>query len=163
MAMLTLAACAFLASCGGGDGSGSTATPKTAGESEADSPVGEQAPGPYVEVPEGPPPKRLVVRDIEEGTGAEAKLGDMVTVRYVGVNWAGQQYSNAWTYPEAPSFKLGGPELERGFGMGVEGMRVGGRREVIVPTPLLAHPGDPPLRLPSNQTVVFLVDLYKVG
>ena len=90
-------------------------------------------------MPSGAPPKQLETKELEEGTGAEAKAGDKVTVQYVGVGYkSGEEFDASWDRGEPFSFTLGAGEVIPGWDQGVEGMKVGGRRELIIP-PELAY------------------------
>ena len=118
---------------------------------------------PEVEVPDGPPPDELVIEDIVEGDGQEARQGDQVTVNYVGVDYeTGEEFDTSWGGGQPFSFQLGSGEVIPGWDQGVEGMQVGGRRELIVP-PDLAYgaQGSPPAIAP-NATLVFAIDLLDV-
>jgi peptidylprolyl isomerase len=118
---------------------------------------------PEVEIPEGPPPEELVIEDIVEGDGAEAKAGDQVTVNYVGVTYeTGEQFDASWDRGETFPFRLGGGEVIPGWDQGVEGMKVGGRRQLVIP-PNLAYgaQGQPP-DIPPNATLVFVIDLTAI-
>jgi peptidylprolyl isomerase len=94
---------------------------------------------PTVTVPSGPPPTTLVVKDLVVGTGAPAVAGETVQVQYVGVSYAtGQQFDASWDdgpggTPRPFSFQLGAGQVIKGWDEGVAGMRVGGRRELIIP------------------------------
>jgi peptidylprolyl isomerase len=126
------------------------------------------APGPEIATHSGAPPKTLVVKELRAGHGAEAKGGDKVALLYVGRRWPGdgEDYSNAWTYNETPLFDLGGPpgsfQLMPGLDKGVRGMRVGGRREIIVPPKLIYFPGEDGFRGPL-ATLIFIVELVRVN
>ena len=90
-------------------------------------------------MPKGAPPKKLEIKELEEGSGAEAKAGDEVTVQYVGVDYKnGKEFDSSWSRSEPFSFSLGAGEVIPGWDQGVEGMKVGGRRELIIP-PELAY------------------------
>ena len=90
-------------------------------------------------MPRGAPPKKLENKELEEGSGAEAKSGDEVTVQYVGVDYkTGKKFDSSWSRSEPFSFTLGAGEVIPGWDQGVEGMKVGGRRELIIP-PELAY------------------------
>lgn len=158
MLALLAAICVGLlgAGCGGSDSSGSSAVSAAQGESASD------APGPDIEVPDGEPPNRLVIRDLKTGTGRKAENGDTVKVLYKAVNWRGATYSNAWTYAEPPVFELDSGRLEVGFDRGIHGMREGGRRKVIVPPRLTNRPGLEPFSLDPGETQVFVIALLKV-
>jgi peptidylprolyl isomerase len=112
-----------------------------------------------VEVPKGAPPKKLETSDLIVGTGAEATAGDGVRVQYVGVNYrTGKEFDSSWGR-EPFTFQLGAGEVIPGWDQGVEGMRVGGRRELIVPPSLAYGSAGAPPSIPPNETLVFVVDL----
>jgi peptidylprolyl isomerase len=118
---------------------------------------------PKVTVPKGAPPKELVTKDLEEGTGAEAKAGDVVAMNYVGVNYkTGKEFDASWSRGEPFIFTLGAGEVIPGWDQGIEGMKVGGRRELIIPPELgYGSAGSPPV-IPPNETLVFVVDLEEI-
>jgi peptidylprolyl isomerase len=119
---------------------------------------------PEIEVPDGPPPCNLVVGDIVTGKGAAAKAGDKLTMKYVGVLYAtGKQFDASWDNGQDFPFVLGGHQVIPGWDQGMVGMRVGGRRQLIIP-PELAY-GDQAQGpdLPANSTLIFVVDLVKIG
>jgi len=154
LAAFTLAAC-------GDDDSGTTTTasePADGADAAADTST-----KPEVETPEELP-DGLVTEDIVEGDGPTAESGSLVTVQYVGVDAeTGEEFDASWDRGEPFSFQLGGGQVIRGWDEGVEGMRVGGRRELIIP-PDLAYgkQGSPPAIAPGS-TLVFVVDLVDVG
>ena len=107
---------------------------------------------PVVKPPPGPPPKELVIRDIEEGSGPGARSGDVLTVHYVGVNEKGEELFSSWTRRRAPlAVRLGGRDSFPGWDKGLEGMKVGGRRELLIP----AH-------LALGEPIFYVVDLLKI-
>ena len=111
-------------------------------------------------MPSGPPPKELKTRDIVKGKGRAVKGGDAVTMQYVGVLYKnGKQFDASWDAGRPFPFTLGAGEVIPGWDEGIEGMRVGGRRELIIP-PGLAYgeQGSPP-DIGPNETLVFVVDL----
>ena len=109
-------------------------------------------------MPTGAPPKKLEVKELEEGSGAEAKSGDKVTVQYVGVN-----YKSGKEFDEPFPFTLGAGEVIPGWDQGVEGMKVGGRRELIIPPELAYGEAGAPPAIAPNETLVFVIDLLEVG
>lgn len=116
---------------------------------------------PKVTVPKGPPPKKLVVKDLQAGTGPAAQAGDEVTVQYVGVDYkTGKQFDASWDRGEPFSFTLGGGEVIKGWDQGIEGMKAGGRRELIIP-PGLAYGSQQVGSIAPNSTLVFVVDLLE--
>jgi peptidylprolyl isomerase len=164
----TIAVCAALlvvAGCGGGDSS-TGSSESTAGATTEASPAepGGEKTKPKVNVPKGAPPKKLEVKDLEEGAGAEAKAGDQVTVQYVGVNYEnGQEFDSSWSRSEPFSFTLGAGEVIPGWDQGVEGMKIGGRRELIIPPELAYGEAGAPPAIGPSETLVFVIDLLSVG
>ena len=119
---------------------------------------------PTVEVPKGPAPKTLVVKDLKTGDGAEAKSGDQVSVQYVGVLYdGGKQFDASWDRGQPFAFQLGGSQVIPGWDQGVAGMKVGGRRELIIPPDLAYGAQGQPPTIPANATLVFVIDLVSVG
>lgn len=119
---------------------------------------------PKVTVPNCAPPSSLVVNDLERGTGAEAKSGDKVTVQYVGVGFdSGKEFDASWNRGEPFEFQLGAGQVIPGWDKGVEGMKVGGRRELVIPSELAYGASGSPPAIGPNETLVFVIDLLKVG
>lgn len=167
--LLIAAICAalVLAGCGGSDDSTSSeATDSTAAEAPSAEESAEAAPEgtkPKVTVPKGPPPKKLEIEEITKGDGAEAKAGDYVTVHYVGVGYdSKEQFDASWDRGEPFSFTLGAGEVIKGWDEGVAGMKVGGRRELIIPPNLGYGPAGSPPVIGPNETLIFVVDLLAV-
>jgi FKBP-type peptidyl-prolyl cis-trans isomerase len=134
------------------------------GSGGATTSVADTGPKPTVEVPKGPAPTQLVVKDLKTGDGVAAKSGDQVSVQYVGVLYSdGKQFDSSWDRGQPFSFQLGGGQVIPGWDQGVAGMKVGGRRELIIP-PALGYgaQGQPPT-IPANATLVFVIDLISVG
>ncbi|MET0304657.1 MAG: FKBP-type peptidyl-prolyl cis-trans isomerase [Solirubrobacterales bacterium] len=115
-------------------------------------------------MPSGAPPKQLEETELIEGTGAEAKAGDEVTVQYVGVNFKnGQEFDSSWSRSEPFSFTLGAGEVIPGWDQGVEGMKVGGQRQLVIPPELAYGEAGAPPAIAPNETLVFVIDLLEVG
>ena len=115
---------------------------------------------PEIDFIEGPAPTELVITDLVEGTGAEAKPGDTVDVHYVGVEFeTGEQFDASWDRGESISFPLAG--LIAGWQEGIPGMKVGGRRQLVIPPELAYGPAGGGHRL-SGKTLVFVIDLLDV-
>jgi peptidylprolyl isomerase len=160
--LLTIVLCAALAlaGCGGGDSSSSTGS----SEASASAPSAKESihTKPKVEVPNAPPPKQLESTELIEGSGAEAKAGDEVTVQYVLVDYkTGNEIEASWDRGEPFSFTLGAGEVIAGWDQGVEGMKVGGRRELIIP-PQLAYGSESAGPIAPNSTLIFVIDLLAV-
>lgn len=115
---------------------------------------------PEIDFIEGPAPTELVITDLVEGDGAEAKAGDTVDVHYVGVEFdTGEQFDASWDRGESISFPLAG--LIAGWQEGIPGMKVGGRRQLVIPPELAYGPAGGGHRL-SGKTLVFVIDLLAV-
>ena len=114
---------------------------------------------PEIDFPEGPAPTELVSRDLVVGAGAEAVAGAQVTVHYLGVEHdSGDQFDASWDRGEPIEFPLAG--LIQGWQDGIPGMKVGGRRELVIP-PRLAYGESGRHRL-SGKTLIFVIDLLAV-
>ncbi|MER8015169.1 FKBP-type peptidyl-prolyl cis-trans isomerase [Streptomyces griseoluteus] len=115
---------------------------------------------PVVEVLKGAAPDELTVRDLIVGDGAEVKSGMVVRVHYVGVTFAsGKEFDASWDRGEPFKFALGSGKVIKGWDRGIKGMRVGGRREIIVPPRLGYGKQSPTPLIPPGSTLVFVVDL----
>ena len=166
--MLTIAVCAGLAVAGCGSSSDSSTSTKAETKPKASANGQTSAEGektkPKVEVPKGAPPQKLEVKELEEGSGAEAKAGDKVTVQYVGVSYkSGEEFDASWDHGEPYSFTLGAGEVIPGWDQGVEGMKVGGRRELVIPPSLAYGEAGAPPAIAPNETLVFVIDLLEVN
>jgi peptidylprolyl isomerase len=119
---------------------------------------------PAVVVPTTAPPKTLVVKDLIKGTGKTATPGSTVTVNYVGVLYkGGKEFDSSWRRHQTFSTALTNGNVITGWVKGIPGMKVGGRRELIIPPSLgYGKAGSPPT-IPSNATLVFVVDLLAVS
>jgi FKBP-type peptidyl-prolyl cis-trans isomerase len=116
-----------------------------------------------VTVPSGTPPTQLESADLITGTGASAAAGDSLTVQYVLATYSsGKVVQSSWT-SQPFTFTLGEGMVIPGWDQGVVGMKAGGRRELIIP-PSLGYknqaqgPG-----IAANDTLVFVIDLQKIG
>lgn len=118
---------------------------------------------PVIEASSGTPPTALETEDIIVGEGAEAKEGDTVSVQYVGALFdSGQEFDASWDRGEPFEFQLGGGQVIQGWDQGVAGMKVGGRRKLVIPPDLgYGEQGSPPT-IPGGSTLVFVVDLEDV-
>jgi peptidylprolyl isomerase len=115
---------------------------------------------PEIDFLEGPAPTELVITDIVVGEGAEAVAGGRVDVHYVGVDYeTGEQFDASWDRGEFIAFPLNG--LIAGWQEGIPGMRVGGRRQLVIP-PRMAYGESGGHRL-AGRTLVFVIDLIDVG
>jgi peptidylprolyl isomerase len=115
---------------------------------------------PEVDFPEGAPPADLQTKDIWEGDGKVANAGDTVRVHYVGVAFStGEEFDASWNRGDPLEFRLGVGQVIAGWDQGVQGMKVGGRRELVIPAHLAyGDRGAAPLIKPG-ETLIFVCDL----
>ena len=118
---------------------------------------------PIITVPAGDPPTSLIIDDVVTGEGKEATAGCRPVMHYVGVAWStGQEFDASWDRMETFSFRLGAGEVIGGWDQGVAGMKVGGRRRLIIPAELAYGAAGSPPSIPANAALVFDVDLVSV-
>ena len=155
MRLLVLIAALVLATCGSegdsanqaGDGaSGSSGAPMLSMSKAEIAKLGELE----IKKPKGSPPQELVVKDLRKGTGAAVKRSDSILVVFAGVNYGETLKTTPATRNEPTKFGLDG--VVEGWKEGLPGMRVGGRRELIVP-PDLAY---------GSEAVVYVIDLLAI-
>lgn len=128
----------------------------------SDTPSSSRAKKPTITIPAGPPPTSLVIEDRTLGTGAEATTGATVVVHYVGVGWSSRkEFDASWERRKTFSFRLGAGNVIQGWERGVPGMKVGGRRQIVVP-PELGYGARAVGSIRPNETLVFVVDLLEV-
>jgi len=128
------------------------------------SPAGTWGKAPTVTVPTGKPPTTMEVSNLITGTGAVAKDGDTVKVEYVLATYSTRKViQSSWT-AQPFSFLLGAnpPTVIEGWEDGVVGMRVGGRRELVIPPSLGYGASSPGAGIAKNDTLVFVIDLLNV-
>lgn len=118
---------------------------------------------PEVDFPGGPPPEDLHITDVVVGDGPEAVNGMQVLVHYVGVSYdSGEEFDASYNRGQPLPFTLGAGQVITGWDRGVAGMRVGGRRQLIIP-PYLAY-GDQGAGgvIGPGETLIFVCDLIAV-
>ncbi|WP_327261673.1 FKBP-type peptidyl-prolyl cis-trans isomerase [Streptomyces sp. NBC_01232] len=119
---------------------------------------------PEIDFPEGDAPKDLVIKDEWVGEGAEAKKGDLVSVHYVGVAFStGEEFDASWNRGSALQFQLGVGQVIAGWDQGVQGMKVGGRRKLVIPAHLAYGDRGAGGAIAPGETLIFVCDLVKVG
>ncbi|WP_432479501.1 FKBP-type peptidyl-prolyl cis-trans isomerase [Nocardioides sp. GXQ0305] len=119
---------------------------------------------PEIDFVDPEPPTDLVVVELSEGDGAEATSGATVSVHYVGVaHSTGEEFDASYNRGTPLQFRLGVGQVIAGWDQGVQGMKVGGRRQLVIP-PHLAY-GDRGAGgvIKPGETLVFVVDLVDVG
>ncbi|MEO6089682.1 MAG: FKBP-type peptidyl-prolyl cis-trans isomerase [Umezawaea sp.] len=119
---------------------------------------------PEVDLVEGPPPADLVINDLTVGDGPEATPGQAVTVHYVGVSFAtGEEFDSSWSRNDPFRFPLGGGRVIAGWDKGVAGMKVGGRRQLVIPPHLAYGDRGAGSAIKPGETLIFVVDLLAVN
>lgn len=108
-------------------------------------------------------PDKLTITDETVGTGAEAKAGDLVTVNYVGTLANGQVFDASANHGQPFSFQLGAGQVIPGWDQGLVGMKVGGKRRLVIPPDLAYGAQGAGGVIPPNATLIFEVELVKVG
>jgi peptidylprolyl isomerase len=184
LGLAALATAALIAGCGS---SGSSSTITVGNENKADEAFGKSsaaattstptsttataktptsgplAKEPTVTIPAGAAPTALVTKEIIKGTGAEAKAGQPVTVNYVGALFhGGKVFDASWKRNEPFVFTLGQGAVIKGWDQGVAGMKIGGRRELIIPASLAYGSKGAGSSIPPNAPLVFVIDLLGV-
>lgn len=176
--VLILALCAILAiavaGCGGSSDSTSSSESTESGATTSSTEASKESTGstesttaskktkPKVTVPKGISPKNFATKELEPGTGPGAKAGDEVTVQYVGVGYdSEEEFDSSWG-GEPFTFTLGAGKVIKGWDQGVEGMKVGGRRELLIPGNLAYGPAGSPPSIGPNETLIFVIDLLSI-
>lgn len=159
MLALCVALAIAVAGCGGSDDSSDS----TGAAGSAEPGITDTSTKPKVIVPTGISPDKFAFKDIVEGTGPAAKSGDKVTVQYVGVGFdTKKEFDSSWSRNEPFPFTLGGGEVIKGWDQGVEGMKAGGRRELVIPGSLAYGPAGRPPSIGPNETLIFVIDLLEI-
>ena len=118
---------------------------------------------PEVDFPGGEPPADLEITDLRAGDGAEAAAGDVVSVHYVGVAYStGEEFDASWDRGGPLQFKLGAGQVIAGWDQGVAGMKVGGRRQLIIPPGLAYGDRGAGRAIAPGETLIFVCDLVSV-
>ncbi|MEU2354084.1 FKBP-type peptidyl-prolyl cis-trans isomerase [Streptomyces misionensis] len=118
---------------------------------------------PEIDFPEGQAPADLEIKDIWKGDGEVAKAGQTVTVHYVGVAFStGEEFDASWNRGTPFRFPLGAGRVIAGWDRGVQGMKVGGRRQLTIPAHLAYGDQSPTPAIKPGETLIFVVDLLAV-
>ena len=119
---------------------------------------------PLVEPHLGPAPDDLLIEEIIVGTGEEATVGQTAIVHYVGVAASnGEEFDASWNRGESFTFPLGDGFVIQGWDRGVVGMKVGGRRRLVVPAHLGYGDRGAGGVIAPGETLIFVVDLLKLA
>ena len=115
---------------------------------------------PQIDVPDGPPPDDLEITELAEGDGAEAVAGRTVHVHYVGLSHStGEEFDASYNRGDPLSFRLGAGQVISGWDQGVQGMKVGGRRRLVIPPELAYGDRGAGAVITPGETLIFIVDL----
>jgi FKBP-type peptidyl-prolyl cis-trans isomerase len=120
---------------------------------------------PTIKTPGGTPPKKLVVKNLIIGTGPKlTSPSSTITIAYVGALYSnGKVFDSSWKDdPSTHTISQAASGFVPGFEQGLLGMRVGGRRELIIP-PSLAYGSKANGAIPANSTLIFIVDLHSIS
>ena len=138
-----------------------TATTPPAVPTPTSGPLSKEPP---ITVPKGAPPKTLKTIDLIKGTGKLASTHSNVVVNYVGALYSnGKVFDASWKRNQTFPVQLGAGQVIPGWDQGIPGMRVGGRRELIIPPALAYKAAGSPPTIPPNATLIFVVDLLSAS
>jgi peptidylprolyl isomerase len=165
---LALLAALALAACGSSKAPGVEQAP-SGGSTQAAVPTTPKIPAaisakPTVTPPADCNPKGLVKKDLITGTGQTAAAGSTVTVNYVGILCkGGKEFDSSWQRNQPFTTALTAGSVIPGWVEGIPGMKVGGRRELVIPSSLAYGKSGSGSTIPPNSTLVFVVDLISVA
>lgn len=157
-----------IAACGSSSAPGVQLAP-SAGATQASTPTTPKIPAAIATRPTVTPPadcnnKQLIKKDLINGTGQTAQAGGTVVVNYVGVLCkTGKEFDASWTRNQPFTTALSTGSVIPGWVEGIPGMKVGGRRELIIPASLAYGKAGSGSTIPPNSPLVFVVDLISVG
>jgi peptidylprolyl isomerase len=119
---------------------------------------------PQIDFPGSPPPTDLEITDIVEGEGTEATVGATVRVHYVGVaHSTGEEFDASYNRGAPLEFRLGVGQVIQGWDAGVQGMKVGGRRRLVIPPHLAYGDRGAGAVIQPGETLIFVCDLVEVA
>jgi FKBP-type peptidyl-prolyl cis-trans isomerase len=157
-----------IAACGGSNAPGVELAP-SGGSTQAAVPTTPTVPAdlstkPTVTVPKSCANKQLITKDLITGTGQAVQPGQTVTVNYVGALCKnGREFDSSWKHNQPFTTALASGSVISGWVQGIPGMRVGGRRELIIPASLAYGKTGSGSTIPPNAPLVFVVDLLSVS
>ena len=118
---------------------------------------------PEIDFPGDVAPADLVIEDLVLGDGPEAKPGDSISAHYVGVaHSTGEEFDASWNRGSALDFRLGVGQVIKGWDLGIVGMKVGGRRKLIIPASLAYGERGAGGAIKPGEALIFVVDLVDV-
>ena len=119
---------------------------------------------PEIDFPGPETPTDLVITDVIEGDGDEATAGTTAVVHYVGVaHSTGEEFDASYNRGDPLSFRLGAGQVIQGWDQGVQGMKVGGRRQLVIPPHLGYGDRGAGGAIKPGETLIFVCDLMGVS
>lgn len=119
---------------------------------------------PEIDFVDPTPPTDLVITDLTVGEGPEATAGSTVSVHYVGVaHSTGEEFDASYNRGSALDFRLGAGQVISGWDSGIAGMKVGGRRQLVIPPHLAYGDRGAGSVIKPGETLVFVCDLVAVS
>ena len=119
---------------------------------------------PIVEATPAAPPKDLLIEDLHIGDGPECSAGQPISVDYVGVSLSDStEFDSSWSRNEVFTFQLGVGQVIEGWDKGCAGMKVGGRRRLVIPPDQAYGEQGAGGVIGPNETLIFVVDLRSIG
>ena len=118
---------------------------------------------PFVDPPEGPAPTELQIIDLDVGSGPEAAAGKRVAVHYVGVTYSsGEEFDSSFDRGQPLVFDLGAGRVIPGWDNGLVGMKVGGRRRLVIPPHLAYSSRGAGGVIGPGETLIFVLSLIHI-
>ena len=105
-------------------------------------------------------PSGLKIQDLKVGEGPSPTMGQTVSVNYIGWLEDGKEFNNSYTTGRPAEFKLGG--VIEGWNEGLQTMKVGGKRRLIIPSNLAYGPRGRPPAIPANANLTFEIELLAI-
>ena len=133
---------------------GASGSPSAAGSDN----FSEGANLPLVKFPDG-----LQLADIKVGDGQVAKKGDKLTMQYTGWLTTGKKFDSSRDRGQPFDFPLGEGKVIKGWDEGIPGMKIGGKRRLVIPGDLAYGPQGSPPTIPPNATLIFVVEAVSVA
>ncbi|MGI4895185.1 MAG: FKBP-type peptidyl-prolyl cis-trans isomerase [Janthinobacterium lividum] len=119
---------------------------------------------PEIDFPGGQPPTELEITDEVVGDGPEATPGVTVSAHYVGVAFStGEEFDASWNRGQPLDFPLGAGMVIKGWDQGIVGMKVGGRRKLVIPPDLGYGDRGAGAAIKGGETLIFVVDLVAIS
>lgn len=106
-------------------------------------------------------PAQFSIADITVGTGESVKAGDKIVVNYKGTLLDGTVFDSSYDRGTPFSFTLGAGEVIEGWDKGFDGMKIGGKRKLVIPSSM-GYGAQAVGTIPANSTLVFEVELLEV-